>query len=62
MDNTSFEDLILRDTRANQPVAYPGRLYYVTDEQVTERDNGSVWQGWSDGGGAEAEVTEVATL
>ncbi len=52
MDNTSFEDLILRGTRSSQPVAsIPGRLYYVTDEQVTERDNGSVWQGWSDGGG-----------
>ena len=50
--STNFEDLILRDTRANQPAAgIPGRLYYVTDENVTERDNGSAWQDVSDTGG-----------
>ncbi len=42
--STNFEDLIMRDTRSNQPAAgIPGRLYYVTDEGVTERDNGSSW-------------------
>lgn len=50
--STNFEDLILRDTRANQPAAgKPGRLYYVTDEEVTERDNGSTWEDVSDAGG-----------
>lgn len=40
-----FENLIMRDTRANQPAAgIPGRLYYVTDENVMERDNGSSWE------------------
>lgn len=44
--STNFEDLIMRDTRANQPSAgIPGRLYYVTDENVLERDNGSSWDG-----------------
>jgi hypothetical protein len=46
----NFEDLILRDTRSNQPAAgVPGRLYYVTDENVTERDNGSAWEDYTDG-------------
>lgn len=50
--STNFEDLILRDTRANQPASgIPGRIYYVTDENVTERDNGSTWDDISDTGG-----------
>lgn len=41
----NLETLILRDTRANQPAAgRAGRLYYVTDESVWERDNGSAWE------------------
>lgn len=56
MASTNFEDLIMRDTRANQPAAgVPGRLYYVTDENVTERDNGATWDDITDagaGGGA----------
>lgn len=49
--STNFEDLIIRDTRANQPAAgIPGRVYYVTDEGVTERDNGATWQDISDSG------------
>lgn len=43
--------LIQRDTRANQPVAgIAGRLYYVSDEGVLERDNGSAWQDVSSAG------------
>jgi hypothetical protein len=43
--STNFEDLIMRDTRANQPAAgVPGRLYYVTDENELERDNGAAWE------------------
>jgi hypothetical protein len=52
-----FENLIMRDTRANQPAAgVPGRLYYVTDENVTERDNGSAWEDYSDGGSGGGNV------
>ena len=41
----NFEDLIIRDTRANQPAfGVAGRLYYVTDESVLERDSGSAWE------------------
>lgn len=48
---SNFENLNMRGTRANQPGAgIPGRQYYVTDEQVTERDNGSVWEDISDSG------------
>lgn len=44
-----FQELILRDTRANQPAAAstpPGALYYVTDENVMERnkDDQSAWE------------------
>lgn len=42
-----FQDLVGRDTRANQPAATAvseGALYYVTDEQVLERSNGTIWQ------------------
>ncbi len=60
--STNFEDLILRDTRANQPAAgVPGRLYYVTDENMTERDNGATWDDVSDvsGGGAGSDTTAI---
>lgn len=40
-----LSDVILRGTRASQPAAgTAGRLYYVTDESVLERDSGSAWQ------------------
>jgi hypothetical protein len=49
MASTNFEDLIIRDTRANQPAAgVPGRIQFVTDEGVTERDNGSSWDDITD--------------
>jgi hypothetical protein len=47
-------DIIQRDTRANQPAATTvsvGTLYYVTDEQVTERSNGTTWDDVTDAGG-----------
>ncbi len=57
---TKLGQVILRDTRANQPAAgVEGRLYYVTDETVLERDSGSVWQDVSTAGGA-GTVTSVA--
>lgn len=42
----NIEQLILPpDTRANQPAAgIPGRIYFVTDEGVLERDNGTAWE------------------
>ena len=45
-----LQDVILRDTRANQPLATavaPGTLYFVTDETVTERSNGTAWETYS---------------
>ena len=42
-----LEDVILRDTRTNQPAAATaneGYLYYVTDEGLLERSSGSSWQ------------------
>lgn len=40
-------DVIQRDTRANQPLATAvdvGVLYYVTDEKVFERSDGTSWE------------------
>lgn len=48
-----LQDVILRDTRANQPLATdvaPGTLYYVTNESTTERSNGTTWQSFADVG------------
>lgn len=46
-----LEDVILRDTRANQPAATAvaiGAIYCVTDEAgIVERSNGTVWQSFS---------------
>lgn len=51
-----FESLVLRGTRAGQPAAgIPGRLYYVTDEKIIERDNGASWEFWG-GTGISAEM------
>lgn len=49
----NLEDVIQRGTRALQPLATvvaSGTLYYVTDELVTERSNGTIWQSVSDAG------------
>jgi hypothetical protein len=46
----TFADVILRGTRANQPsflVAPVGALYFVTDENVIERNAGTSWQSYS---------------
>ena len=46
-----LQDVIQRDTRANQPAATDvpiGTIYYVTDENVTERSNGTTWDDISD--------------
>jgi len=56
-----FENANQRGTRAAQPAAtavIKGCQYYVTDEEVTERSNGLIWEDCSDassgiGGGSE---------
>jgi hypothetical protein len=59
------EDIHLRDTRANQPAAATagtGVIFYVTDEGVTERSNGSAWEDYSDtGGGGITQLTSDVT-
>jgi hypothetical protein len=48
-----LEDVILRGTRASQPLATAvpvGTLYFVTAENVTERSNGTTWDSYADGG------------
>src|SRR5688572_25288124 len=45
-----LQDVILRDTRAAQPLATAvpaGTLYWVTDETILERSNGTTWQSFS---------------
>lgn len=57
-----LEEVILRDTRANQPAANlvaEGSLYYVTDEQVTERSNGLIWEDYSDTGSGGGAITQL---
>lgn len=46
----NLEDVILRDTRANQPAATEvavGSIYFVTDESVLERSTGAAWESYS---------------
>lgn len=46
----NLEDVIQRGTRVAQPAANTvaeGSLYFVTDELVIERSNGSAWQSFS---------------
>ena len=58
-----LQDVILRDTRAAQPAAAStpvGAIYYVTDENVTERNNGAAWEDISDAGSG--AISDGATL
>lgn len=46
-----LRDAIQYDTRASQPAATAvdvGTLFFVTDEFVTERSNGTIWQAYTD--------------
>lgn len=60
-----LRDVILRGARASQPAATTvviGTLYYVTDENVTERSNGTAWEDFSDAGGggvADADYGDI---
>jgi len=50
-----IQDVILRSTRALQPLAVNvsiGTLYFVTDEGVIERSNGTIWQSYSGSSGS----------
>lgn len=49
-----LEDVIQRDTRANQPLATlvpTGTIYFVTDELLLERSSGTAWETYSPAGG-----------
>lgn len=55
-----LEEVILRDTRANQPLATDvpaGTIFYVSDEGVTERSNGTSWEDISDAAGVATAMT-----
>lgn len=50
-----LEEVIIRSTRALQPAANTvptGTLYFVTDETVIERSNGTAWETFSSATGA----------
>ncbi len=52
------------DTRANQPAAASvseGALYYVTDEAVLERNDGTAWEEFSITGGGSGDVIGPAS-
>ena len=56
-----LQDVIARGDRASQPVATSvsaGTLYFVTDEGVTERSDGTAWEAYS---GAGSGVTPPPT-
>lgn len=61
----NLEDVLLRDTRANQPLATAvaeGTLYYVTDESVTEQSRAGAWVDYSDtGSGGITQLTGNVT-
>lgn len=55
-----LEDIVLRSTRALQPAATSlpvGTLYFVTDELVIERSNGTTWQSYS--GAASSGISQL---
>lgn len=60
-----LEEVILRDDRASQPAANTvpiGTLYFVTDEEVTERSDGTNWQSYSGAGGAAPDTETYLTV
>jgi hypothetical protein len=57
--------ILAPDTRANQPSASgvaPGTLYYVTDESLTERSNGSTWETYSGAASSGGVQTTTVTI
>lgn len=60
-----LQDVILLGIRADQPAATVvsvGTLYYVTDEGVLERSNGTTWEEYSDtSGGGITQLTGAIT-
>lgn len=58
-----FQDVVQRDTRANQPLATSvpiGTLYFVTDEGVTERSDGTNWESYSSGSAIDTSSVQTA--
>lgn len=52
-------------TRAAQPAAntvLEGTIYFISDELILERSNGTIWQAYSPPVGASAPVEQVTTL
>ncbi len=63
--SSRLQDVILYGLRADQPDAADvstGALYYVTDESVTERSNGTTWDDFSDSGTVAAGSVTNAKL
>ena len=59
-----LRDAIMRDTRANQPAAGDvaiGTWYYVSDEAVTERSNGTTWDDCSNAGASSLDAVLAAS-
>jgi hypothetical protein len=59
-----FEECVQRGTRALQPLAIDvteGTLYFVTDENITERSNGAVWQNYSPTGTMSGSIAQQPT-
>jgi len=57
----NLEDVHLRDTRANQPLATvvgTGVLYFVTDEDIIEQSDGAAWVSYSAPAGV-AAITQL---
>jgi hypothetical protein len=53
-----------RGLRSAQPAAntvLEGTLFFVTDEGVTERSNGSDWETYGDGAGSETAQAQILT-
>jgi len=60
-----LNDVIARGLRADQPSANtvaPGTLYFVTDESITERSNGTVWESYSGSGSSNLILVETVDV
>lgn len=59
--SSRLEDVIQRGTRSNQPGATTvpaGTLYFISDELVLERSNGTTWQTYSGSSGGSSSIIQ----
>lgn len=59
---SAFKNVIRRGTRASQPAATTtgeGVLYFVTDENIIERSNGTTWDSYSSPAGSSGKLAQV---